>query len=115
DMRSSKWGRLLLAADGSGEVAGLRVKFAHPARPSAQRVPGVRLETAAVGGAQSLLVAPGVAWLFGADVPADAWIEIRTNLGGPAYLALQDVAAGSPSLPLPVRLDETKTMDGVAV
>jgi hypothetical protein len=115
DLRSSKWGRLLQVAEAYGDTAGLRVKFGRPARPSSQRVPGVRLDAAAVGGAQSTPVAPGVAWLSGADVPAEAWIEIRTNNSGPAYLALQDVAGGSPSLPIAARLEETRTVDGLAV
>ena len=115
DLRSSKWGRLLVVADAQGESSGLRVKFAHPARPSSQRVPGVRLDVSAVGGAQSTLVGPGLAWLSGADVPQEAWIEIRTSHAGPAYLALEEVAGGSPSLPLVARLEETRTVDGLAV
>jgi hypothetical protein len=115
DLRSSKWGRLLVVADPAGEASGLRVRFAHPARPSSQRVPGVRLDAAAVGGAQSTLVAPGVAWLSGGDVPPESWIEIRTSRSGPGYLALQEVASGPPSLPLTARLEETRTVDGLAV
>jgi hypothetical protein len=115
DLRSSTWGRLLVVTEPSGGGAGLTIKFAHPAAQSAQRVPGVRLGTATVAGAQWVLVAPGVAWLHGADVPPAAWIEMRTARSGPAYLALADVAAGSPSLPLTARLDETRVLDGLVV
>ena len=115
DLRSSKWGRLLLVADTAGAAAGLTVRFAHPAPQSSQRVPGVRPGTAAVGAAQSLLLAPGVTWLYGADVPPAAWVEVRTISSGPAYLALQEVASGSPLFPLTVQLEETRAFDGLVV
>jgi hypothetical protein len=114
DMRSSKWGRLLVVADALGETSGLRVKFAHPVRPS-QRVAGVRLDVSGVGGALATPVAPGLAWLSGADVPPEAWIEIRTDRSGPAYLALREAAGGSPSLPIVAQLEETRMVDGLAV
>jgi hypothetical protein len=56
-----------------------------------------------------------VAWLSGEGVPPDAWVDVRTAHSGPAYLALQDVAGGSPSLPLTVRLDATRTVDGIVL
>jgi hypothetical protein len=115
DLRSSKWGRLLVVADASGDAAGLSVKFAHPAPQSSQRVPGVRPGTASIGTAQSMLVTQGVAWLSGADVPPAAWIELRTTRSGPAFLALQDVAGGSPLLPLTAQLEETRSLDGLVV
>ena len=115
DLRSSKWGRLVVVTDASGDAAGLSVKVAYPAPQSSQRVPGVRPGTASVGTAQSMPVAPGVAWLSGADVPPAAWIELRTTSSGPAYLALQDVAGGSPSLPVVTRLEETRSLDGLVV
>lgn len=115
DLRSSKWGRLLVVTDASGDGAGLGVRFGHPAPHSSQRVPGVRLGTASVGGAHSTVVAPGVAWLYGGDRPRAAWIEVRTASSGPAYLALEDAAGGSPALPLTARLEETRTLDGRVV
>jgi hypothetical protein len=60
-------------------------------------------------------VTPGAAWLSGADVPPEAWVEIRTDRSGPAYLALQEVAGGSPSLPIVAPLAETRTVDGLAI
>jgi hypothetical protein len=115
DLRSSKWGRLLVVADASGDAAGLSVKFAHPAPQSSQRVPGVRPGTSSIATAQSMLVTQGVAWLSGADVPPAGWIELRTTRSGPAYLALQDVAGGSPLLPLTAQLEETRSLDGIVV
>jgi hypothetical protein len=115
DMRSSKWGRLLVVADALGDTSGLRVKFAHPARATSQRVSGVRLDVSSVGGAQATPVAPGIVWLSGADVPPDAWIEVRTNRSGPAYLALLEVAGGPPSVPAVAQLEETRTVEGLAV
>ena len=115
DLRSSKWGRLLVVADASSEVSGLSVKFAHPAPQSFLRVPGVRLGTTPVAGAQWAPVAPSVAWMYGADVPPSAWLEVRTASSGPAYLLLQEVAGGSSSLPFTLRLDETRALDGVVV
>jgi hypothetical protein len=113
--RSSSWGRLLVVPDSHGDSSELRVRFAHPIPPSSQRRPGLRLETAAVPAAQSTSVATGVAWLSGEGVPPDAWVDVRTARSGPAYLALQDVAGGSHSLPLTVRLDETRALDGIVV
>ncbi len=113
--RSSRWGRLLVAPDTHGDSSALRVRFAHPVPPSSPRRPGLRLETVAVPDAHSTSVATGVAWLSGESVPPDAWIDVRTSRSGPAYLSLQDVAAGSPSLPLLVRLDETRAVDGIVV
>ena len=115
NLRSSKWGRLLVVADASGDAAGLSVKFAHPAPQSSQRIPGVRPGTASIGTSQSMLVAPGGLWLSGAELPSAAWIELRTTSSGPAYLALQDVAVGSPLLPLAARLEETRSLDGLVV
>jgi hypothetical protein len=56
-----------------------------------------------------------LAWLSGADVPPEAWIDIRTDRSGPEYLSLQDAAGGSPSLPIVAQLEETRTVDGFAV
>jgi hypothetical protein len=115
NLRSSRWGRLLMVTDTDGDPSGLRVRFAHPVAPSSQRLRGLRLDTAIVAGAQSTSVAPGVAWLSGEDVPPEAWVDVRTIHSGPAYLALQDLADGSLSLPLTVRLEETRALDGIAV
>jgi hypothetical protein len=115
NLRSSNWGRLLLVPEGSGDQSELRVRFAHPVAQSSQRLPGVRLETADVTAAQSTSVARGAVWVSGEGVPSSGWIEVRTAHFGPAYLALQDVAGGSPSLPLTVRLEETRVVDGIAV
>ena len=114
-LRSSRWGRLLHVVDASGDGAGLIVRFAQPAPQSSQRVPGLRLGTTPVAGAQSVQVAPGVAWTHGHDVPSSAWLEMRTAGYGPAYLPLQEIAGGSPLLPITVRLEETRTLDGVVL
>jgi hypothetical protein len=114
-LRSSNWGRLLLVPEASGDQSELRVRFAHPVTQSSQRRPGVRLETAEVTAAQSTSIAKGAVWVSGEGVPPDAWIDVRTAHFGPAYLALQDVAGGSPSLPLTVRLEETRAVDGIAM
>lgn len=115
DLRSSKWGRLLQVTDASGDGASLNVKFARPASQPVQRVPNVRLGTTTVAGAHAMPVAPGVAWMHGTDVPPSAWLEVRTARSGPAYLALDDVAGGSPLLPVTARLEETRTLDGIVV
>ena len=91
------------------------IRFAHPIVPSAQRVRGLRLYTAAVPAAAAVLVTPGAAWLSGDDIPADAWVEVRTSRGGPAFVGLREVADGPSSLALTIRLDETRPVDGVAV
>ncbi len=114
-LRSSRWGRLLVVQDADGDPSALRVRFGHPVTASAQRFRAVRLDTAAVAGAESTSVAPGIAWLSGEGVPPGAWVDVRTGPAGPAYLVLQDVAEGSPSLPLTVRLDETRPAEGIVV
>jgi hypothetical protein len=113
--RGSRWGRLLLVRDTSGDPSGLRVTLGHPVAPSSRRQPGVRLDTAVVTGAQSTPVAPGVAWLSGEDVPPGAWVDVRTAHSGPTYLELQDVADGPASAPLTVLLDETLMLEGIAL
>lgn len=115
DLRASRWGRLLVVDDGTGEPSDLRIRFAHPRVPSSLRVRGLRFDTATVATAQAFLVAPGAAWMFGDDIPADAWVEVRTSRAGPSFLALRDVADGPSSMALTLRLEETRAMDGVAV
>ena len=115
NLRASKWGRLLLVDDPAGEPAQLRIRFAHPVVPSSRRVRSLRLDTAAVATAQALPVSPGAAWLSGDDVPADAWVEVRTDRAGPVFLALREIADGPSALTLSVRLEETRPVDGVAV
>jgi hypothetical protein len=115
DLRASKWARLLLVDDGTGAPSDLRIRFAYPLVPSSLRVRGLRLDTAAVATAQTLLVTPGAAWLFGDDIPPDAWIEVSTSRAGPSFIALRDVADGPSALALTVRLEEPRAMDGIAV
>lgn len=114
-LRSSGWGRLLVVPDVDGEAAGLRVRFAHPVPPPSQRLAGVRLDTAVVARAQSTVVAPGVAWLSGEEVPVDAWVEVRTVHSGPAYVPLQDLVEGPSSVPVTLRLEKARAVEGVAV
>jgi len=114
-LRSSKWGRLLLVRDNVADPAGLRVRFARPAASSAQRESGVRLDTAVIATARTTLLAPGVAWLSGEDVPAGAWVEVRTARAGPAYAPLQDLADAPSSVPWTMRLDEARAFDGLVV
>jgi hypothetical protein len=114
-LRSSRWGRLLVVPGTVADPAGLRVRFGRPVVPSSQRGPGVRLDTAIVAGAQSTLVAAGVAWLSGEDVPAGAWVEVRTARAGPAYVPLQDIADGPSAVPWTMRLDEARVFDGLVV
>ncbi len=115
NLRSSNWGRLLVVPDTHGGSSELRVRFAHPISQSLQRRLDLRLETAAVPTAHAISVGTGVTWLFGEGVPPDAWMDVRTAHSGPAYVALEEVAAGSPSLPLMLGLDETRPVDGIVV
>jgi hypothetical protein len=115
DLRASKWGRLLLVDDVTGEPSDLRIRFAHPVIPSAQRIRGLRLDTANVPAAQALLITPGSAWLSGDDFPPEAWVEVRTSRAGPAFIALRDVADGPSSLALTIRVEETRPVDGAVV
>ena len=114
DLRSSKWGRLLFVQDRVGAVSGLEVRFAHPVSPVG-RSRTLRLDTAAVAGAASTALADGVVWISGDEIPPGAWVDVRTAQSGPAYLALRDVADGPAALPLAVRLEETRSADGLAL
>jgi len=110
-LRHAAWGRLLIVTD-SAASPGLRIRFGRPVAPPAGRVAGIRLETASVAGARAVPLAPGSQWVVGDDVPAEAWVEIASQSGGPVYLALQDVADGAALVPLQITLSERRVIDG---
>jgi hypothetical protein len=114
EMRSSSWGRLLIVSDESGDASKLRVTFARVVA-SSQRPRSARLDTAAWPRAHAVSVAAGSAWLFGDEVAADAWMEVRSARGGPQYLSVSDVVDADPALPLMVALNATRDVDGVVV
>lgn len=111
DLRASRWGRLMRVQDATGEASGLKVRFAHPVAQSTQRPRGLRLATAPTA-AQAVTIAAGVAWLWGDELPSEAWVEVRTARAGPVYLAMADIAGGPAALLLTEHLPDTKPLDG---
>jgi hypothetical protein len=111
DFQQSAWARLIVVsdADARGKVV---VTLAHPV-VSPERRGAVRLETAGVRGAHVVALGSGASWIYGADVPASAWIEVRAARAGPKYLPLEEVALAPASLSLWVTLDDERTLDGV--
>ena len=112
-LRLADWARLLIVGDSSPAVTDLKIVCAHPVAPPIQRLNALRLETAVVPGASVARVAPGVVWVSGDALPAQAWLDVRSAAGGPAFLPLQDVASASYLLPLHVRLQDRRIVSGV--
>jgi len=112
-LRASGWGRLLLVSDSSGPGASAEIAFGVPVFPPSERFAAIRLASAVVPDTRATAISPGAIWITGGSIPPKAWIEIRTAQGGPTYLGLQDVAGGPASVPLTVRLTETRTVGGI--
>jgi hypothetical protein len=109
-LRASGWGRLVLVGDrGAGPPPRVRFTAARAAVPSS-RSRTVRLETALVPDVRVSGITPGGYWVAGDSSPPDSWLEIRSPRSGPQYLALADVARGSPQLPLQVSLDDRRDL-----
>jgi hypothetical protein len=109
-LRASGWGRLVLVADrGAGPPRRVQVTAARAVEPSS-RLRAVRLGTAPVPDVRVSGIAPGAYWVAGDSSPPDSWLEIRSSRSGPQYLALADVAHGSPQLPLQVSLDDRRDL-----
>lgn len=111
-LRPSKWGRLLMVSDGSAAVAQTRITFGHPVAPPPDRFTGIRLETAAVPDARATELAPGIAWVTGAVVPGKGWVEVRSVIGGPVFLTMEDLADGDSFVPVYVRLPDRRVLTG---
>jgi hypothetical protein len=109
-MRRTRWGRLVVVADGGGDVPPrLRLVAARALSPAA-RARALRLETSVLADVHPVTVAPGLVWLSGDSSPPDAWIEIRSARSGPEYLVLSDVAEGPALAPIRVALDERRSV-----
>jgi hypothetical protein len=111
-MHVSEWGRLLVVR--AGASMGLRAAIEYAVEP-AQRARSVRLQTSKVPNSGGVPVGSGSVWVHGAAVPPRAWIDVRTARAGPAFLPLGEVAAGPPSLPVYVALDETRSLEGLVI
>jgi len=114
-MRPSAWGRLVVVRDEiDGTPSRLRMTAGRPVEPPAQRSRSVRLETANVNDVRASPVSASAMWVTGDSSPASAWLEIRSARAGPAYVPIEEVAGGSPQLPLHVLLRQTRLV-GVQV
>lgn len=111
--QSSAWGRLIVASPGSanGPIA---AAMAHPVRPPPERSAALRLETEAVAHAHVVALSPAALWIYGEEIPRDAWLELRRLHEGPSYLPLDQVAGAPARLPLWVVLDADRPVTGVA-
>lgn len=114
-LRTSAWARLLMVRDRDGVPSKLRVTGGRAVGSRSQRVPGVRLETAALPDVRAVTIAPGIVWLAGDGSPPDAWIEIRAARSGPAYVPIADIADGSALTPVSLLLDDSRTVVATVV
>ena len=110
--RSAAWGRMLIIRDSAPSSSKARLTFAQPVSPSSSRFAGIRLETALVPETGVVFLQSNVAWAFGERVPPKAWMEVRTEVGGPSFVPLEEVAAGGVAVPLELRISETRTITG---
>jgi len=114
DFAGSAWARLVIV--GNGSAAGKVVtSIAHAVPPRAERAAALRLDTAFVSDAHAMSVTANAVWIHGGQIPARSWIEVRGERTGAAYLALDEVALGPPTLPLWITLDEGRDVNGVAL
>ena len=100
DLRSSKWGRLLLVDDATREASDLRVRFAHPLLPSALRVRGLAPRHGGRGG--RAVGAAGAGRRHGCSAPTcrrPRGSKCRTGRAGPAFSR----SGMSPTVPRPCR------------
>ena len=114
DFSRAGWGRLLIVrsqSQGSGASAG----FGYPVAPPPGRLRGLRFETGSVAEARAAAVAPDVIWVAGDAVPPDAWLEVTSDTGGPAYMPLHDIASGPAALPVHVALSDRRRLEGRAL
>jgi hypothetical protein len=112
EFQQSAWARLIVVGEGA-DRGKLVATTAYPGTSSERRA-AFRLDTALVPNAHAVSIARAAVWLYGEQIPAAAWIELRAARSGPTYLSLEDVAQAPPSLPLWVALDEPRTLNGVA-
>lgn len=111
-LRPSAWGRLLVLSDSSEAPAETRIVFGHPVAPPAERLAGIRLDTASVPGARAVPISANSVWITGENVPPKAWVEICTARGGPRYVSLQELADGAPAVPVRVSLPDRRMLTG---
>jgi hypothetical protein len=111
--RSAAWGRIVSVRDADPVPSDVRITFAHPVAPSSGRFAGIRLDTALVADAGAVSLRAGVAWVYGEMIPPKAWMEVRSSTGGPGYFPLDEVATGGVSVPLEIRLSDSRTIGGV--
>jgi len=71
----------------------------------------VRVETAALVDVRVTAVDASAMWMAGDSSPPSAWVELRSARSGPEYLALADVAEGSPQVALTVLLDDPRVVE----
>lgn len=112
DLRSARWGRLLLVSGAVSDSAPARVTLAHPIAPPASRMRAMRLDTALLKDARAVPVSWAAVWIAGEEIPAKAWIEVVSDSAAPVYLPLDGAAAAPPSLPLHVALRERRVVEG---
>ena len=109
--RATVWGRLVIVNAGlaqrfSGDIR-ISVK-----RPQSPRALTARAEVSPDTRIQVHAVADGVAWICGAEVPDDGWIEIEARGKATERIDTRDVAAVPADLPLRVQLQPAVALSG---
>jgi hypothetical protein len=104
---------LVIVRGGLEQTRRVMLTIARPVVP-AQRNNALQLGTAPVPGAHSTSVAADAVWIHGEQIPAGAWVEVRTERSGPKYFPLEETTRAPPSLGLWVSLEEAHVLTGVA-
>jgi hypothetical protein len=109
--RTTAWGRLVIVN------TGLAHRFGGDIRTSVKRLQSPRSLTARAEVSpdtriQVHAVADGVAWISGAEVPDDGWVEIEASGRATERIDTRDVAAVPADLPLRVQLQPAVALSG---
>ncbi len=110
--RTTAWGRLVIVQGGSvqrlaGEIRIFVKRRQSPVTSTA------RAEIEADPRIAVHVVADGVAWISGAEVPGDGWIEIEAGGRATERIETREVAAAPADLPLRVQLQPAAALFGL--
>jgi len=111
-LRQAAWGRLLVVRDSSSSPTAVMVTFARPVTPAASRFAALRLGTGPVANASATHVTTDAIWLSGDDVPVKGWAEVRSSVGGPAFVTIEELASGPAGTHLTMLLADRRELSG---
>jgi hypothetical protein len=112
-MRTTAWGRLVLAQIGlAGRPAtAIRISAQRPHVPEARSL-ATHLEAVADARVHVDPIAAGVAWISGAEVPDDGWIEIAASQKATERIDIREVTGAPADVPLRVQLQPSMSLSG---